>query len=75
MQNAFLKNQLFPKCSFLEKLMLGRENLIGKGSSSVDIFILNNSSTKTVGVPKSNCPTELSILTKRQLGRGFALEK
>ena len=57
------------------KIDVGPKYLIGKSSSSVDIFILNNSSTKTVGVPKSNWPIELSILTKWQLGRGFALEK
>ena len=43
-----------------------------KSSTSVDLFILNNSSTKNVGVPKSNCPP---ILKKWLLVRSFGLKK
>ena len=36
--------------------------LLRQKSSSVDIFILSNSFTKKVAVPKSNYPKELPIL-------------
>ena len=43
-----------------------------KNSSSVDIFILNNSSDKKVVFPKSNYPKEPPIVKKWSLGRSFA---
>ena len=57
----FLKNLLFPKCSFSEKVDAVQKYLLEKSRSSVDIFILNNSSAKKVAVPKRNCPKELSF--------------
>ena len=76
MQNiAFLKIKLFPKFSFSEKADSVQKYLLGKSSSSVYIFILNNSSAKNVAVPKSNCSKGLSILKKWLFDRSFALEK
>ena len=51
--------------------MLCRSTWVDQRSSSVDIFILINYSTKKVAVPKNNCPKELPILTKWLLGRSF----
>ena len=59
-----LKSYLFPKCSFSENVDAVQKYLLGKSSSSVDIFVLNNSPAKKVAVPKSNCPKELSVLKK-----------
>ena len=53
MQNiAFLKNQLFPKWSFSEKVDAVQKYLLWKGSS------------KNIAVPNSNCRKELTILKK-----------
>ena len=73
---AFLKNFIFfSKCNFSQKVDVVQKYLLGKSSSSVDIFILNNSSAKMVAFPKINYPKELSILKKWLLGRSFTLEK
>ena len=40
-------------CTFSDKVVTVQKYLLRKGSSSVDIFILNNSSAKKVGVLKS----------------------
>ena len=71
---ASLKSYLLPKCSFSENVDAVQKYLLGKSSSSVDIFILNNSPAKNVAVPKSNCPEELAILKKSLLARRFALK-
>ena len=65
---AFLKN-------FSQKVDVVQKYLLGKSSSSVDVFILNNSSAKMVAFPKINYPKELSILKKWLLGGSFTLEK
>ena len=49
--------------------------MLRQRSSSVDIFILSNSSAKKVAVPKSNCPKELSMLKKWLLSTSFAPKK
>ena len=71
---ASLKSYLFPTCSFSENVDAVQKHLLGKSSSSVDLFILNNSHAKEVAVPKSNCPEELSILKKWLLARSFTLK-
>ena len=43
---GFLKNQLFPKRSFSEKVDAVQKYLLWKSSSFLDIFILNSSSEK-----------------------------
>ena len=65
---------LFWKISFFQNDAM-QKYLLRKGSSSVDIFILNNSSAKMVVVLKSNQPEELPILKKWLLGRSFTLKK
>ena len=52
---AFLKCYLFPKCSLPEKVNAVENFLRRKSRSSVDILILNNSSSKKMAIPKSNC--------------------
>ena len=42
--------------------------MLQKSDSAVDIFILNNFSSKKEAVPKSNCPKELSVLNNWLLG-------
>ena len=49
--------------------------LLWKSSSSVDLFILNNSFAKKVAVTKSNYPKEIPILKWWLLGRRLALKK
>ena len=58
-----------------EKVDAVQKYLLRKSNSSVDIFILNNSSTKKVAVPKSNYPKELPIRKWWLLGRSFALKQ
>ena len=65
-----LKKQLFQKCNFSERVNIVQKYLVQKSSSSVDISILNNSSTKKVGVSKCNCSEELPILNPKRLGGG-----
>ena len=72
---AFLKDKLFPKCSYSEKVDVVQKYLLWKCSSSVDVLILNNSLVKKVTVPKSNCPKNRPILKKWLLGRSLALKK
>ena len=72
---AFLKNSLFPKCSFFGNVDVVQKYLPQKSSCSIDIFLLNNSSAKKITLPKSNCPKELPILKKWLLGRSFTLKK
>ena len=48
--------------------------LLWKGSSFLDIFILNSSSKK-IAVPESNCGKELAVLKKSLLCRIFAPKK
>ena len=69
---AFLKNKLFPKCSFSEKVDTVQKYLLLKSCSFLDIFILNREK-KTV--PKSNYDKELLILKKWLLYRISALKK
>ena len=70
---AFLKNYLFPKCSFSEKVNAVQKYVLRKSSSSADIFFLNNSFAKNIAVPKSNCPKGLPNLKKWLFGRSIAL--
>ena len=42
--------------------------MLQKSDSAVDIFILNNFSSKKEAVPKSNCPKELSVFNNWLLG-------
>ena len=65
------KSRFLEHVALLKKLMLCRSTCFDQRSSSVDIFILSNYSTKIVAVPKNNCPKELPILTKWLLGRNF----
>ena len=51
--------------------MLCRSVCFDQRSSSVDIFILSNYSTKKVAVPEIDYPKELPILTKWLFGRSF----
>ena len=60
---------------FSEKKDAVQKNLRRKNSSSVDIFILNNSSAKKVADLKSNYPEELSILSKWLFATSFTLKK
>ena len=55
---------LFRKCSSFEKADAVKKYLLRQRSSSADIFILSNSSTKEVAVPKSNYSKELPIHNK-----------
>ena len=71
---TFLKNKLFPKRSFSEKVDTVQKYLLWKSSSFLDIFILNSSSEK-IAVPKSNCCKEPPILKKWLLYRIFAPKK
>ena len=66
----FWKTHFFQKCGSSETF--DAAYLLEKSISSVDIFILNNSSARKVAVPKSNYPKELPIL-KWWLGRSFSL--
>ena len=59
-----MKNQIFPKFSSSEKNVLQKQHLLWKSSFSVDIFILNNSSSKRVAVSKWNFSKERPILKK-----------
>ena len=67
---AFSKMSLFS-----EKKDAVQKYLRRKSSSSVDIFILNNSSAKKVADLKSNYPEELSILSKWLFATSFTLKK
>ena len=60
---------------FSEKKDAVQKYLRRKNSSSVDIFILNNSSAKKVTDLKSNYPEELSILSKWLFATSFTLKK
>ena len=60
----FSEKLAFSKCSSSEKADAVQKYLLRQSSSSVDIFILSNSSAKKVAVPKSSNPKELPILNK-----------
>ena len=59
---------------FFEKIDAVQKYLLWKGSSFLDIFILNSSSKK-IAVPESNCGKELAILKKSLLCIIFAPKK
>ena len=69
----FWKISFFRKCSSSERVDAVQKYLLQKSSSSVYIFILNNSSTKKVAVPKSNCFKEPAFKTWL-LGISFVLK-
>ena len=70
-QQSIFWEQLFWRRSFF-RIVTSSQQLFFQNnyfSTSVDIFILNISSTKKVVIPKSNCPRELPILKKWLIGR------
>ena len=69
-----MKNQIFPKFNSSEKNVL-QKYLLWKSSFSVDIFILNNSSSKRVAVSEWNFSKERPIPKKWLLEISFALKQ
>ena len=75
-QQSIFWEQLFWRRSFFRTVTSSQQLFFQNNyfSTSVDIFILNSSSTKMVVIPKSNCTRELPILKKWLIGRNVLPE-